>query len=46
MGGADALPLKDSGIRPPADPFVLFWDIHFWWRTLNFSKGTVGANIY
>ena len=32
-----------SGIRPPADPFVLFWDIsilgpEIFWRTINFVK--------
>ena len=31
-------PPPPSWIRPPADskdlPFVLFWDIHIWWRTL------------
>ena len=39
-----------SGIWTPADskgpPFVLFWDIHFWWRTKKFSKGAFGTNIY
>ena len=47
-GGGEGTPLP-SGIQPPADPkgppFVLFWDTHFWWRTLIFLKASL-APIY